>query len=310
MEKIRRSESIKNYVKAMLAVQKVMGKATRSADNPYFHSKYADLETVNDCIHAAITEAKVDLLIQQYPTISYSDATSKPRAVITTRVTEPESGEWEEFDIECASVEDKPQAVGSAITYLRRYGLMSMFNISPEDDDGNAGSGNDPMDQRRPEDRLHQTAVNRPPSQPAQRPPAARPATRPASQQSAAQQPVPTTAQVNQGLKTGDQVAEGVKPPVGDVITADQFDRIKDAAVKSKIPIRQFKAWLLGVYGYHGSAEILKSQYAVVLEILLKRPDVVKNYGTDPAVQQTPPLPRQPGQDDEEIPLPEPYPGV
>lgn len=170
------------------------------------------------------------------------------------------------------------------------------------------------FDQTPPEDRPRQTTNGAPKSQPATRPPTAPPATRPVSQPAAAlaqtdsRGTVPTTAQVNQGLKTGAQVAEGVKSPVGDVINADQFEKIKDAAVKSKIPIRQFKAWLLGVYGYHGSAEILKSQYAGVLEILLKRPDVVKSYGTDPAVQQTPP--RQPGQDDEEIPLPEPPAGV
>jgi hypothetical protein len=180
-------------------------------------------------------------------------------------------------------------------------------------DGGNRPSGTKydrAFDQTPPEDRPHQTANGVPRSQPAARPPAARPVTRPASQPQAAQQQVPTTAQVNQGLKTGAQVAEGVKPPVGDVINADQFEKIKDAATTQKIPIRQFKAWLLGVYGYHGSAEILKSQYAGVLEILLKHPDVVKKYGTDPAVKQTSPLSRQPGQDEEEVPLPEPPPGV
>jgi hypothetical protein len=119
---------------------------------------------------------------------------------------------------------------------------------------------------------------------------------------------VHTTATVNQRLKTGAQVAEGVKPPIGDVINADQFEKIKTAATTQKIPIRQFKAWLLGVYGYHGSAEILKSQYAAVLEVLMKHPEVVKKYGTDSAVKQTPP--RQPGQDEEEVPLPDPPPGV
>ena len=33
-----------------------------------------------------------------------------------------------------------PQAVGSAITYLRRYGLAAMVGVAPEDDDGEATS--------------------------------------------------------------------------------------------------------------------------------------------------------------------------
>ena len=32
------------------------------------------------------------------------------------------------------------QGLGSAITYARRYGLMSMAGIAPEDDDGNAAA--------------------------------------------------------------------------------------------------------------------------------------------------------------------------
>ena len=34
--------------------------------------------------------------------------------------------------------QNTPQAVGSAITYGRRYGLAAMVGIAPEDDDGEA----------------------------------------------------------------------------------------------------------------------------------------------------------------------------
>ena len=34
------------------------------------------------------------------------------------------------------------QQLGSAITYARRYGLVSMFGLEQEDDDGNLASGN------------------------------------------------------------------------------------------------------------------------------------------------------------------------
>jgi hypothetical protein len=161
------------------------------------------------------------------------------------------------------------------------------------------------FDQTPPEDRPRQTPPAAPRSQPAARPPTARPPSQPASQPAVAQQPapttVPTTGQINHGLKTGAQVSAAA----GEVITAEQFDKIKAAVISAKIKLPQFKAWLKGVYGYDGSAQILKGQYPNVLSILMTHPEVVKNYGTDPMIVQTPPLPRQPGDTDPDEPLPE-----
>ena len=42
------------------------------------------------------------------------------------------------------------QGYGSAVTYARRYGLMSMAGIAPEDDDGNAASKAAPVTEERP----------------------------------------------------------------------------------------------------------------------------------------------------------------
>lgn len=201
------------------------------------------------------------------------------------------------------------KAANKAMAIAHKYALLQVFAIPTEDmvdpDSETPPPSVDPMDQRRPEDRPRQNAGNAPRSQPNSRPPMARPPARPAQQPAARPQSgapaVPTTGQVNQNLKTGAQVA-GTQNPTGDVINAEQFDLLKNAAVKSKIPIRQYKAWLLGVYGYHGSAEIKKSQYPAILEVLSKRPDVVINYGKDAMV------PRQPGEDEE--PLPEAPEGV
>jgi len=33
------------------------------------------------------------------------------------------------------------QGLGSAITYARRYGIMSLLNLPADDDDGNGASG-------------------------------------------------------------------------------------------------------------------------------------------------------------------------
>jgi hypothetical protein len=50
------------------------------------------------------------------------------------------SGEWISGVLEIKPVKTDPQGIGSALTYARRYGLMAMIGIAPEDDDGNAAS--------------------------------------------------------------------------------------------------------------------------------------------------------------------------
>jgi hypothetical protein len=52
------------------------------------------------------------------------------------------SGEWLESDPLVVQAKDAgPQAVGSCLTYLRRYQLAAMVGVAPEDDDAEAGEG-------------------------------------------------------------------------------------------------------------------------------------------------------------------------
>lgn len=166
-------------------------------------------------------------------------------------------------------------------------------------------------DQTPRDDRPRQTPNAAPRSQPPARPPAARPPTRPASQPPAAQQPtqgtVPTTGQINQGLKTGAQVAGTQKPAnvAADVINAEQFDTVQRAVVAAKIPLKLWKPWFQAVYGYQSIAEILKSQFEAILKVIKTRPDIILNYGKDPAIKQTPVLPPDgdPGPSDDDLPF-------
>jgi hypothetical protein len=72
-------------------------------------------------------------------------------------------GQWLACTVSAGTKDRTPQSVGSTITYLRRYGLLSITGIAPDDDDGNAGSGRHdapptwqerrepPREERRPE---------------------------------------------------------------------------------------------------------------------------------------------------------------
>jgi hypothetical protein len=76
-----------------------------------------------------------------------------------------ESGELLEHEMPLGNVENI-QALGSEITYLRRYGITAMLCIAPdEDDDGNAASGNQrDITEREPQKRTRSKPADPPPT--------------------------------------------------------------------------------------------------------------------------------------------------
>ena len=113
-------------VKAINAIEGVK----KGADNPFFKSKYANLESVIEAAHGAL-EAN-GLAVMQGPGPMDGNCIT-----LTTRLIH-ESGEWIETDFSLPAGKMDPQAAGSAITYARRYSLMAMLNMPAVDDDGEA----------------------------------------------------------------------------------------------------------------------------------------------------------------------------
>ena len=126
-----KSESIKHLAIAMNKAQAVMSGAKKSAANPFFKSKYANLEEVIACIKEPFESNGLSFM--QFP------ITEDDRAGVETIVMH-ESGEWisGSFMLKCSKID--PQGMASAITYARRYGIQSIAGIPSEDDDGNAAS--------------------------------------------------------------------------------------------------------------------------------------------------------------------------
>ena len=107
-----------------------------TADNPYFNSKYIPLQVVMDSLKEPLQENG----------ISYTFAVTRADNgyEVSIIVIDIESGKTETLGV-FPITELSPQKIGSAISYARRYLLMSVFNIAPEyDDDGNEASGNKP----------------------------------------------------------------------------------------------------------------------------------------------------------------------
>lgn len=120
--------------KALVAAQSDFKNATLNAVNPHFKSKYATLSEVRDTVVPVL--AKHDLAITQF-----TDMIGE-RIFLISRLIHS-SGEF--MEAKFPIVYDKPQAMGSAITYARRYALSSMCNISAdEDDDANTAQGKKP----------------------------------------------------------------------------------------------------------------------------------------------------------------------
>lgn len=126
------SEELAKIVPALIAAQAAFAPARKDATNPAFRSKYVTLEGVLDAVTPALRDNKL-ALVQQ------TDRDDDGVTILLTRLIH-ESGEWLGCRYPVRPVKADPQGEGSALTYARRYSLMSLVGIAPEDDDGNAAS--------------------------------------------------------------------------------------------------------------------------------------------------------------------------
>ena len=126
----------KSIYAALAKAQIEMGPALKDSTNPAFKAKYADLSSVMAACLPALN--KNGLAVIQ-PTIDEDGA----RYVKT--VLAHESGETLECRVPLIVAKNDMQGYGSAVTYARRYGLMAMAGIAPDDDDGNAAAKSAPV---------------------------------------------------------------------------------------------------------------------------------------------------------------------
>lgn len=129
---MKTSESIKNIAAALCKAQYEIKGAVKDSKNPFYKSSYADLQSVI----AAIREANFQNgLSYTQPTSFIEIGEDKHQLVVNTRIMHI-SGEWIEGQYPIAPTKPDPQALGSAITYCRRYSLAAMFGVPQIDDDG------------------------------------------------------------------------------------------------------------------------------------------------------------------------------
>ena len=131
---INQSESIANLVAALSIVQGKMSHAVKDSANPFFKSKYADLESVWDACRSLLAEN--GLAVMQFPGL-YTD---HDKSMSLTTIISHKSGEYISQEMSVPVTKADAQGAGSAITYMRRYALAAVVGVVQADDDGNAAS--------------------------------------------------------------------------------------------------------------------------------------------------------------------------
>lgn len=126
------SQEIGKLALALSKAQGVMEGAKKDSDNPWFKSKYADLES---CWFAC----RKPLSDNELAVIQTFSENNEKICIITTLAHS--SGQWIRGTLSLKPVKNDPQAAGSAITYGRRYSLAAIVGLSQKDDDGNDASG-------------------------------------------------------------------------------------------------------------------------------------------------------------------------
>ena len=111
------------YYKLHLAKQAI-GKINKSADNPFFKSKYADLNTILDVVEPILH--KYNLLLLQ-PIIN---------GCVRSEIYDIETQDQVFSLMQLPELTD-PQKLGGCISYFRRYTLQSLLSLSMQDDDAN-----------------------------------------------------------------------------------------------------------------------------------------------------------------------------
>lgn len=113
--------------KKLFEAKKEMEAITKDSKNPFFKSKYFDINKLLGEVEPILQKHNL-LLLQPLENDS-----------VATYIYDPETEQEVFSSIRLPNIQD-PQKMGSAITYYRRYTLQSLLGLQAEDDDANKAS--------------------------------------------------------------------------------------------------------------------------------------------------------------------------
>jgi len=95
-------------------------------ENPYFKNKYTDLDSIVKAIRPALNKNGLSITHQTI-------ITKEGMTVLRSRVRH-NSGQWIETRARIIPTKSDPQSYASALTYMKRYSLMALINVTTSDD--------------------------------------------------------------------------------------------------------------------------------------------------------------------------------
>lgn len=124
-----RSEQINDLALALSKAQAEIHGAVKDSNNLFFESNYADLASTWGACREALTKNHLSI-------IQTTEITPSGPILVTTLFHG--SGQFIQGHYPIRPQKEGPQALGSAVTYARRYALAAMVGVCPVDDDGEA----------------------------------------------------------------------------------------------------------------------------------------------------------------------------
>ena len=119
-----------NVIELLIKARSEIQPPKKEGNNPHFRSRYVTLE---GCI-----EAVTQPLANNGLFLSQQVGSNELGSFVETKIYHKDySGWFIESTVPLVLAKNDMQGLGSAITYARRYGIMSLLNLPSEDDDGN-----------------------------------------------------------------------------------------------------------------------------------------------------------------------------
>ena len=115
------------FYQKLFSLQQEIEAISKDSKNPFFKSNYADINQLLKHLKPLLKKYKLLLLqpiINNEVHAIIQDVDSKNRVLSSLPL--PQTSD--------------PQKIGGAITYFRRYNIVSLLGLESEDDDGNTAS--------------------------------------------------------------------------------------------------------------------------------------------------------------------------
>ena len=109
----------------LLKATSKMEKIKKDSDNPFYKSKYYDINSLLETVKPILEEEGL-LLLQPIE-----------NNCVVSRIIDVETGDFVDSAMKIPDIDD-PQKIGSCVSYFRRYTLSSLLSVEAEDDDANA----------------------------------------------------------------------------------------------------------------------------------------------------------------------------